>query len=320
MSNAALIRISEECDNALKEFKSDNTKRALKLTIEDEVLLPVQTLPVVGSMEQDFDSLGDYLNPKEPSFLAVRLEKTSATPEFLLIIYIPPTCPIRPRTIFASSRVPVQRSLAQVLTGMSDYFVDDIKEINFKTYIQVTRKDTNAMSYDEIRAQLDAEETHVAQVQLPTHDTFTWPVADDLLALLKDFAAGSGPKIVAGQASPTGGAISIGGTGDSIADIDAKIPKYCAVRYSSNGNEIKVFVLLCSDNAPSRAKMMSSTCKASFLKGCQECNITFDKSFEIRDERDFTDEYLEELINPKNETHGYGEVKALQKPRRPGRR
>ncbi|OHT10774.1 hypothetical protein TRFO_19828 [Tritrichomonas foetus] len=320
MSNTALIEIGESLTQALIDFKGDDTKRAVKLTIENEVLLPVQTIPVISTPEEDFDSLGDHLNPKEPSFLVTRLAKQVGTPEFLLIIYIPPTCPIRPRTIFASSRVPVQRHLSQVFAGLGDYFVDDIKDVNYKTYLQVTRKDTNAMSYDEIRATLDAQDQHVGQVQLPTHDSFTWPVADDLMALLKDFVAGSGPKIVAGQASPTGGAISHGGSGDSLSDIDSKSPKYCAIRYNNNGTELKVFLLLCPDNAKSREKMMSSTCKHSFLKGCEECGLTFDKSFEVRDERDFTDSYLDELVNPSNETHGYGEVKALQKPRRPGRR
>ena len=252
--------------------------------------------------------------------MVVRLEKTSTTPEYLLIIYIPPSCPVRSRTIFASSRVPVQRHLNQSFMDLGDYFVDDIKDVNFKTYEQVTRKDTNAMSYDEIRASQDAQETAVAQVQLPQHDAFTWPVADDLLALLKDFNAGSGPRIVAGQASPTGGAISVGGTGDSLNDIDSGSPKYCAIRYDNKGTEIKIFLLFCPDTAKSREKMMSSTCKASFMKGCKEIGLEFEKNFEVRDKRDFTDENLDLLVNPPEEDHGYGEIKALQKPRRPGRR
>lgn len=320
MTNAALIEIGDELNQALIDFKGDTTKRAIKLSIDKETLVPVQTIPVISTPEQDFDSLGDYLNPKEPSFMVVRLEKTSTTPEYLLIIYIPPSCPVRARTIFASSRVPVQRHLNQSFMDLGDYFVDDINDVNFKTYEQVTRKDTNAMSYDEIRASQDAQETAVAQVQLPQHDAFTWPVADDLTALLKDFNAGSGPKIIAGQASPTGGAISVGGSGDSLNDIDSTSPKYCAIRYDNNGTEIKVFLLYCPDTAKSREKMMSSTCKASFMKGCKEVGLEFDKNFEVRDKRDFTDENLDLLINPREEDHGYGEIKALQKPRRPGRR
>lgn len=320
MTNAAIIEISEELNKALMEFKGDNTKRAIKLSIENETLIPVQTIPVISTPEEDFDTLGDYLNSKEPSFMVVRLAKTSSTPEYLLIIFIPSACPVRARTIFASSRVPVQRHLNQSFMDLGDYFVDDVKDINFKTYELVTRKDTNAMSYDEIRAAQDAQETAVAQVQLPQHDAFTWPVADDLKALLTDFNAGSGPKIVAGQASPTGGAISIGGTGDSLSDIDNGSPKYCAIRYDDKGNELKLFLLFCPDTAKSREKMMSSTCKASFIKGCKEVGLEFDKQFEVRDTRDFTDENLDLLVNPPADNNGYGEIQILQKPRRPGRR
>lgn len=320
MSNTALISIGEDTNQALVEFKNDTTKRAIKLTIEDETLKPVQTIPVMSTVEDDFNALGDYLDVKEPSFVVIRLEKTTGTPEYLLIVFISPSCPVRPRTIFASSRVPVQRHLNQIFADLGDYFVDDKRDLTYKTYQQVSRKDTNAMSYDEILAQQETRANEVAQVQLPTHDAFTWPVAEDLLALLKEFTAGSGPKVVSGQASPTGGAIFVGGTGDSLSDIDNSSPKYCAIRYNDNGNEIKVFVLYCPDSAKSREKMMSSTCKHSFIKGCEEIGLTFDKNFEIRDPSDFNDENLDLLVNPPADAHGYGEIQTFQKPRRPGRR
>lgn len=316
MSCTAIVNISPECNDAITQFKTDSSKRAIKLNIVDEVLTPVETIDVNGNEEQDFDALGDHLESNAPAFMIVRLGKSVSHPEYLFLVYIPPSSPIRPRTIFASSRVPVQRHIATLFSSLGDYFVDRINEIQWSQYMQITRKDESAYSYDEIQLKLDSQEQAVAQVQLPQHDSFTWPVADDLKSLLKQMASGEGPRVIAGAASDRGEAISIGSTGEQLDDIQAKSPRYVAIRYSP---EMNVFVLFCPDTAKPREKMMSSTCKHSFLVGCEECGLKFAKSFDVRDPSELNESNLELLIHPPEVDHGYGEVKILRKPRRPGR-
>ena len=320
MSNAALIEIGDDVTSQLADFKGDESKRAIQLTIENEVLQVVKTVPATSSMENDFDGLQDILNQAQPSYIIIHLKKCPEYPEFVLIVFIPPKCPIRPRTIFASSRSTVQRYLNQIFVNLGDYFVDNIEEVTFRSFLQVTTNDESSMTIDEIQQKKESQENTVSQVSLPTHDTFTWPVADELLDLLRQFASGSGPTVVAGKASNTGGAISVAGTGNSLSDIDNSAPRYIAVNYDNKGQKLKVFVLYCPDNAKSREKMMSSTCKHSFIKGCKEVGLEFDKFFEIRDERDFNDSNLDLLINPVHENHGYGEIKVHRKPRAPGRK
>ena len=283
MTNAAIISIDDAVLQTLVAFKGDASKRAIKLIIEDEQLKAADTIAVSGTYQADFDSLQDNFEPKSPAFMIVRLEKTIAHPEFVLIVFIPTGCPVRPRTIFASARVPVQRRLSQIFTGIVDYFIDDIKELVYDTFINVSKD-------------------------------------DELQGLLKTFASGSGPRVVAGKASDTGGAISLAGTGEALGDINNSGPRYIAIRYNDNGTEIKVFMLYCPDTAPARQKMMSSTCKHSFLKGCKEAGLEFDKTFEVRDVSEFTDAHLDALVNPPNVDHGYGDIKVHRKPTRPGRR
>lgn len=320
MSNAALIDIPEEANEALAAFKSDESARAIRLAITNEKLTIEETIKANGKGAEDFDTLADHLKSNEPAFLVVHLERTVAHSEWILIVYIPQACPVRPRTIFASGRAPVQRHLLQIFNGMTDYFVDELKELTYETFLQVTRKDETALSSDEIWAKQEQRESTCNTVLLPTHDEFTWPLADDLMELLRTWASGSGPRIVAGEASNKGEAIAVGGKGDNISDLSSKLPRYCAVRYDNNGTDIKVFILYCPDTCPARQKMMSSTCKHSFLKACTELGVEFEKTFEIRDEPEFTDAHLANLINPTNVDHGYGEVQAFTKARRPGRR
>jgi twinfilin-like protein len=320
MTNAAVIEVPDSVIQDLVSFKTDNAKRAVKLTITNEVLVTEKVVPTKGSTQADFDALQELLNPAAPSFILTRLEKSVSHPEYVLVVYIPPSCPVRPRTIFASGRVPVQRRLTQIFTGLGDYFIDSVKELTYDQYLGVTKTDEGAMSYEERQIKLDSQEAVVGQVQLPAHDSFTWPVDQGLKDLLTKFKAGSGPRFVAGKASDTGGAIAIAGTAEALEDIDASGPRYIAIRYNDKGTERNVFLLYCPDTAHARQKMMSSTCKQSFLKGCTEVGLEFENTYEIRDTDAFTTGTLDLLVNPPDVDHGYGEVKAFKKPSRPGRK
>lgn len=320
MSNAAVIEIDDSVTPQLAALKTDSSIRAIQLTIEKEVLKVVQSIPATEDMQADFDGLQGYLSPKEPAYFVAHLGRSPDHAEYVLIVHIPVGCPIRPRTIFASSRSFVEKYLGHIFNGIGNYFVDDARELTFSTFLGATVRDESSMTYDEIQMRDEQLSATVSQVSLPTHDTFTWPVTDDLKELLRAFAQGSGPRVVAGQASNTGGAISTSGTGESLADIDSAAPRYIAIRCDNKGTEVKVFVLYCPDSAKSREKMMSSTCKASFLKGCAEVGLTFDKTFEIRDPSDFSDANLDALINPVAVNHGYGQIRINRKPRAPGRK
>jgi twinfilin-like protein len=320
MTNAAVIDVPDAVIQDLVAFKTDAGKRAIQLTIEGEVLKTVKTVPVKGSTKDDFNALQDILDPKTPSFVLTRLEQSSAHPEYILVVFIPPACPVRPRTIFASGRMPVQRRLTQIFTGLGDYFIDAVKEVNYDVYCGVTKTDEGAMTWEELQIKRDNQEAVVGQVALPTHDSFTWPVDQPLKDLLSAFKSGGGPKFVAGKASDTGGAIAIAGTGEALEDIDGSGPRYIAIRYNDKGTTLKVFLLYCPDTAHARQKMMSSTCKQSFLKGCEEVGLEFERTYEVREKEGFTTANLDLLVNPPDVDHGYGEVKAFKKPARPGRK
>jgi twinfilin-like protein len=320
MTNAALIEIGDSVVQTLVSFKNDPSKRAVKLTLDGESLVATNVIPAGPSYKADFDGLQDQLDPREPSFIITRVEKTAAHSEYVLVVFIPPGCPVRPRTIFASGRIPVQRRLAQIFTGLADYFIDDIRELSYDQFLTVSRRDESALSAEEILLKREASDSSVAVVELPQHDSFTWPVDEALRALLVQFAAGGGPSVIAGMASPTGGAISLAGQGSSLSQIDGSQPRYIAIRYNTRGVEQKFFLLYCPDTAHPRQKMMSSTCKQSFLKACGEIGLAFDKTFEIRDAPDFSDDHFDELVNPPDVDHGYGEIKVTRKPRGPGRK
>ena len=319
MSNCAIVQFSPGAQNALATMKCNSNLRALKLQIEGEVLNEVRTIDATDNLEADFNSLVDHVTPTEPCFFVVRLGKSTNYPEYLFLVYIPARAPVRPKTIAASARLPIQRQIASTFTGMDDFFVDNANELNWANYMNISKKDESAYSNDELVALQERSQTSVAQVQLPAHDSFTWPVEDKVKQLLTQMAGKTGPRIIAAQSDGQGHGVLLQNSYENLSDIPLQNPLYLAIRHNDSGNDIFVFVLFCPDNAKSRDKMMCSTCKHSFLVACEEAGLEFDNKFEIRDSRELTDANIENLVHPPEVDHGFGEVKIYQKPRRPGR-
>jgi twinfilin-like protein len=320
MSHSANVNISKETEEAIVNFKTDTSLRAIKLVMDEENLICEKKIPVEGSYEQDFDLLVDHIEDMQPCFLLTRLEKTSAHEAFVILVFIPTGCPIRPRTIFASSRVPVQRYISRIYTGITDYFFDEKKECTYEQFVHINKKDESALSFEEILQKKEQAAQTVGQVALPTAESFEWDLDEDLKEMVKKLVAKEGPKVVSAIGSPKGEGVKLGETGDSLDDIPKSLPRYVAVHYTNKGEDKYFFIYYCPDTAPPREKMMTSTCKASFLKGCKDLGLEFEKNFDIRDEDEFNDEHLENLIHPPDINHGYGEIQIITKPKRPGRR
>jgi len=320
MSSFATINITELCEASLIRFKTNSSLRSMKITIENETLVAGETTEINGTPEQDFNASADYFEKDKPSLLLIRIGKEVFHSEYVLIVYIPEMCQIRPRTIYASARIPIQRYMTRLFVSITDYFVDSISEVDFEKFLKVTKKDDSALSFDEILQKKEQFEMSVAQVQLPQHDSFVWPLSEELKQTLAQMASGNGNRIMTASGSAKGESVVLLQTCDSVSDLTSKSPFYIAYRYNDNGQDLKVFILYCPDSAKAREKMMSSTYKHSFIKGCEEAGIVFDKTFEIRDENELSETYIESLIHPEDVNHGYGEIKMIQKPKRPGRR
>jgi twinfilin-like protein len=322
MTNAALIEVGDSVLGALTLFKSNPSQRGLKLVVEVESLVAKEVIPASASYEADFNGLKSHLDPREPAFIVTRLRKTAAHSEFVLVVFIPTGCPVRPRTIFASGRVPVQRRIVQMFPGMTDYFVDDIRDMGYAQFLRAKRTDDAPLTVEEHLRKGEAADFAVGAVRLPTHDSFTWPVDDSLRTRLVTFTSGSGPSVVAGMASPTGSAISFAGQGASLSEIDGSQPRYVAIRFNKRGVSKNFFVIYCPDTAHPRQKMMMSTCKQSFLKVCKEIGLAFEQTFEIRDASEFSDNHFAQLVNSApvttpTMTSPYGETRIAPKWRVP---
>lgn len=121
MSHSSGIPLSAELDKAFASARSDGGIRWLKIVIRNDQLVEAGRGPLGPSFEADFPQIKDLLEPKQPCYLAVRLDTKNINGfEWLLCVYIPEKSSVKDRMLFASTREILKRQL-----GLS-YFADEM--------------------------------------------------------------------------------------------------------------------------------------------------------------------------------------------------
>jgi len=95
--------------------------RFLKVQIENEKLNLVEKVSQSDDFDADFGKIMPLLQDAEPCYIVIRLESVGALgDEFALLSYVPDGSKVQKRTLYASSRDSLKRSLG------SSYFVNEM--------------------------------------------------------------------------------------------------------------------------------------------------------------------------------------------------
>ncbi|RMD40720.1 hypothetical protein DV735_g4413, partial [Chaetothyriales sp. CBS 134920] len=111
-------------------LKSHIENSNLPVTIESEALVPLDAVRFASpgnDLASSLSSLTPLLQPKQPIYLLIRTTTTAAAP-LTAITYVPSTAPVRAKTLFASTRQSLVRSLGLDRFGDS-VFVTDADEV-----------------------------------------------------------------------------------------------------------------------------------------------------------------------------------------------
>ncbi|KAH9857081.1 actin depolymerizing protein [Lenzites betulinus] len=109
MSAPTGIAISPELSSAFSEAVESNNTRFLKISIENESLVPSETVAPSGTLEQDLDRVVDILEDNVPAYVLVRLDDPPT--EWLAINYVPDSAKVRDKMLYAATRTTVTKSL-----------------------------------------------------------------------------------------------------------------------------------------------------------------------------------------------------------------
>ncbi|KAI0332117.1 actin depolymerizing protein [Cubamyces sp. BRFM 1775] len=118
MSAPTGIQISPELASAFSDAVDSRNTRFLKISIENETLVPSHTVAPSGTLEQDLDRLPDILEDNVPAYVLVRLDDPPT--EWLAIYYVPDSAKVRDKMLYAATRNTLTKSLG------STHFTDNI--------------------------------------------------------------------------------------------------------------------------------------------------------------------------------------------------
>ncbi|OCL01878.1 actin depolymerizing protein, partial [Glonium stellatum] len=124
------ISASAELHAAFQTLLNTPTQRGLLATISNEAIVPTATIPsTTPSFLTDLKNLEPHLTPTTALYIILRRSDnppsttsttTTTTPDLVAITYIPPTAPVRQKTLLASTRLTLTRALGR------DHFADTL--------------------------------------------------------------------------------------------------------------------------------------------------------------------------------------------------
>ncbi|KAG2157606.1 actin depolymerizing protein [Suillus bovinus] len=113
MATTSGIGVSPELTTAFSDAVETKNVRFFKVIIQDESLVSVASLPVADSFNEDLVQLQEYLEDKEPCYILARLDDPPS--EWLAVSYVPNFANIRDKTLYASTRSSLTKSLGSTV-------------------------------------------------------------------------------------------------------------------------------------------------------------------------------------------------------------
>lgn len=109
MAATSGIGVSPELTKAFSDAVETKNVRFIKVIIQDESLVSVASLPIVDSLNEDLIQLQEHLEDNIPCYILARLDDPPS--EWLAISYVPDFANVRDKTLYASTRSSLTKSL-----------------------------------------------------------------------------------------------------------------------------------------------------------------------------------------------------------------
>ncbi|KAI6038453.1 hypothetical protein EDC04DRAFT_2570053 [Pisolithus marmoratus] len=113
MAATSGIGLSAELTQAFSTAVETKSIRFIKVIIQNESLVPVASVDVGSSLEEDLALLDSYLADNDPCYVLTRLDNPSS--EWLLISYVPDSAKVRDKMLYASTRNSLAKSLGSTV-------------------------------------------------------------------------------------------------------------------------------------------------------------------------------------------------------------
>ncbi|GAA5901997.1 hypothetical protein JCM6882_000164 [Rhodosporidiobolus microsporus] len=166
MATQSGIAVTPELSEAWAGALANGDIRLVKVSIQDEQLVPSGTFPTLTPSSADADDAleGDFalfdtegvVEEKTPAYYLFRLTPPPNS-TFLFLSYVPDSAPVRSKMLYASTRATLLRSLGDARIS-SSLFATSRSELSHASYVAQTK-------HEEAEAPLTAREAEVEAIR-----------------------------------------------------------------------------------------------------------------------------------------------------------
>ncbi|KAI8644743.1 hypothetical protein BD408DRAFT_412826 [Parasitella parasitica] len=344
MSHQSGIQVSEELSKAFTDAVSDGNVRILRVSIENESLIPNGNSAVKGDFESDYKQyIDEYLESTTPSYIFVRLDEKNSSGEYqwLFLCFIPDNAKVRDKMLYASTRATLTKELGDYRfsdsiygTEKSEFTLDGYKRhlAHKKAEAPLTRREQELV---EIKA---AEAATVSEYQgTATRKSYApgvaFPLTEKAIEALSELKKPSddrafnfvslhldNEKIDLDSATQ----VSV----DNLSQtINPAAPRFTFYIYPRGSTESLVFIYTCPSSSKIRERMLYSSSKSNaIIAATEEASLEIVKKFETSDLSDLVAEYFDDELAPQPNNAGSntgsmgGNQLGFKRPAAPGRR
>ncbi|KAL1584843.1 hypothetical protein WHR41_06622 [Cladosporium halotolerans] len=326
------ISASQELQTAFNDFVSSPSQRGLLAGIENEALIPLNTIPLQSDFNADLSQLQSHLSPNAARY--VLLKVAPGEPDgFVAVTYVPNSAPVREKMLFASTRLTLVRELG-IERFRETLFATEASELTAEGWARhekhskqdapLTEEEAGQAGLREAEAQesggTTARKGHVGSKvdAINTEDGLPEALAE----LMKEGSGGllvqlyfNLPDETLRVASSTP-SVSPAQLSTTLSQSDPRLSFYSYPGGNSSSPQI-VFIYTCPSSSKLKERMMYSTSKKfTQMIAEQKAGVVVTKSLEATEFEDLSEEALAKEFGVDEKA----EKKGFARPKRPGRR
>eukprot|EP01114_Cavostelium_apophysatum_P012580 TRINITY_DN284_c0_g1_i1.p1 TRINITY_DN284_c0_g1~~TRINITY_DN284_c0_g1_i1.p1 ORF type:complete len:338 (+),score=94.82 TRINITY_DN284_c0_g1_i1:40-1053(+) len=329
MSHSSGIPVSAGLKDSFGSSVSSRDKRIIKVQIENDELVEVNSAPISGSWEDDIAVIPSLLEQDKPAFILFRLD--TDTPQYTLFCYVPDKAKVKEKMLYASTRSNLKQQL-----GLS-YFTDevfgtvlaDFSKDGYKHHMNSKKSDAPLTEQEQTKKnELESGPIYTGGQTTYVHGV-SFPVEQQANDAINNLIQGKhnyvqiaidcdNEKVTLDHA----GNVDVSGLAGEIPTDQPRFHFY-AWAHDHEGAEVTSIIFIYSSpdgssgtkSAPVRQRMMYSSSKASVGEIVKALGGTVDGRLEINTPDDIAEEAFRTLIHPQKEE----KKAAFNKPSRPGK-
>ncbi|KAF9483870.1 actin depolymerizing protein [Pholiota conissans] len=276
MSALSGINVSSDLATKFADAVQSKSTRFIKVSIENESLVHDISVPITGSLEEDLARFQDdgIISNDSPCYILVKLD--SPSPDWMTISYVPDAAKVRDKMLYASTRLPLLKSLGTTLFTDS-IFASSKADFSAESYASHLRH--NAAPHP-----LSAREQEIADLRAAESETVNYEGSgarashigtgvglnwsEEVENSVKELGRGSGSAIVVITINPqtetlalfTAEEITVDALGKTLPQTE---PSYAFFALphpkGQNGGREIIFIYSCPSVSPIKHRMLYSS-------------------------------------------------------------